>query len=253
MGFEVEGGAYDRFMGRYSEPLAGAFVEFIGVGQGQSALDVGCGTGALTGRLVKLLGADAVHGVDPSASFVDTCRRRLPGVDVREAVAESLPFDDDAFDVVAASLVVHFMTDPAVGATEMARVARPGGTVAACVWDLYGGRGPISPLWAAARDLDPDVHGEADLPGVRAGALAEVLARGGVDGLETTELSVTVAHRDFDDWWEPYTFGVGPAGAYVAGLDRRRRDRLRDRCAELFPGSGPFEVTAVAWAVRGRV
>ena len=141
----------------------------------------GCGPGALTARLVARLGAGQVAAVDPSEPFVAAARSRLPGVDVRVAAAESLPFDDDAFDAVLAQLVVHFMADPVAGLAEMARVARPGGTVAACVWDHAGGTGPLTTFWRAVADLDPGAHDESGLAGAREGHLAELAAAAGLE------------------------------------------------------------------------
>src|SRR5580765_4586183 len=142
-------------MGRYSMPLAPAFADFAAVTAGRRVLDVGCGPGALTTELAQRLGPEAVSAVDPSESFVAAARERHPGVTVQRAAAEELPFEDDAFDVSLAQLVVHFMSDPEAGLREMARVTREGGVVAACVWDHAGGRGPLSPYWDAARELDP--------------------------------------------------------------------------------------------------
>ena len=133
MSFDVGADAYLRFMGRYSEPLAVAFADLAGTADRQSALDVGCGPGALTAELVRRLGSPVVSAVDPSQSFVAAARERLPGVDVRMAAAERLPFGDGVFDLVLAQLVVHFMADPIAGLGEMGRVARRGATVAACV------------------------------------------------------------------------------------------------------------------------
>ena len=155
MSFTVAADSYDRFMGRYSAPLAPQLADLAGVQRGQRALDVGCGPGALTGELVARLGADSVAAADPSEPFVLAARERHPGVDVRHAAAEELPFPDDEFDVALAQLVVHFMADPVAGLREMARVTRPDGVVAGCVWDLAGGRSPISLFWTAARQLDP--------------------------------------------------------------------------------------------------
>ena len=251
MTFDVTADAYDRFMGRFSGPLAAQFVELVQVQAGQRVLDVGCGPGALTAQLVDRLGAGAVSAVDPSAQFVAAVHARLPGVDVRSAVAEHLPFPDDSFDLALAQLVVHFMTDPVAGLSEMARVTRPGGRVAACVWDHAGGSGPLSTFWRAARDIDPHARDESDLAGAREGHLAELCEAAGLKDIERTSLTVTVRFATFDEWWEPFSLGVGPAGAYVARLDEAQREGLRARCARLLPPS-PFEVTASAWCVRAR-
>ena len=157
---------------------------------------------------------------DPSEPFVEAARERHPGVDIRLASAESLPWADGSFDVALAQLVVHFMTDPVAGLREMARVTRPGGTVAACVWDFGSGRAPLSLFWRAVLELDPGAHDESDLAGARGGDLAPaVLGRPGLVDINEAELQVTRSFDGFDDWWEPYTHGVGPAGSYVVGLD----------------------------------
>ncbi len=251
MGFEVDPDAYGRFMGRFSVPLAAEFLVLVDPEPGQSALDVGCGTGALTGELVRRLGASSVAAVDPSERFVASLRDRLPEVDVRRAKAEALPFPDDRFDLALAQLVVHFMDDPVRALGEMARVTRPGGRVAACVWDHAGGRGPLATFWRAVRELDPQAPDESELPGVREGHLVEILGQAGLRDVESAILTVRVAFADIDDWWAPYTLGVGPAGEYVAGLDGPRREALRARCTELLP-TGPFTVGASAWTAVGR-
>ena len=252
--FDVGADAYGRFMGRYSQPLAAAFVQLAGVVPGQRALDVGCGTGALTAELAQLLGAEAVSAVDPSEPFVAAVRSRFPGADVRLLSAEHLPYPDGGFDCTLASLVVSFMTDPVAGLAEMARVTRPRGLVGATVWDHAGKTGgPLAPFWGAVLDLDPDAHDESGLAGVREGQLVQLFDAAGLHDLVSTTLTVHVALADFNDWWEPFTLGVGPAGDYVARLDERGREQLKARCAELFPSSGPFEVAASAWTVLGRV
>lgn len=251
MSFDVGVDAYGRFMGRFSEPLADEFVRWVGVRPGDVALDVGCGPGALTARLVDRLGPDAVAAVDPSEPFVAAVRRRLPEVDVRSASAEQLPYPDCAFDAVLAQLVVHFMADPVVGLREMSRVTRPGGAVAACVWDHASDRGPLARFWRAVRDIDPQERGEADLAGVREGHLAELCSEAGLSNVESGLLTVEVGFASFDAWWEPYTLGVGPAGSYVAGLDDERRERLRGRCRELLPAA-PWVARVSAWCVRAR-
>jgi len=250
MSFAVPADSYDRFIGRYSLPLAPLLADFAGVGPGVRALDVGCGPGALTGELVRRLGADAVAAVDPSESFVAAARERNPGVDVRLAPAEQLPFADDSFDAALAQLVVHFMTDPVAGLREMGRVTRSGGIAAACVWDHAGGTGPLSPLWDVVHELDPTAEDESRLAGAHQGHLTELFEAAGLLDVEESALTVSVEHPTFEEWWEPFTFGVGPAGAYVVGLDPERRSQLRERCRERLPDP-PFTIDARAWAARG--
>jgi SAM-dependent methyltransferase len=249
--FDVSADAYLQFMGRYSEPLAAQFADLAGVRQGQRVLDVGCGPGALTAELVRRMGAEAVSAVEPSASFAAAARERLPEVDVRLSAAEQLPFPDDAFDAALAQLVVHFMADPVTGLREMSRVTRPGGVVAACVWDHAGGRGPLTAFWSAVRELDPAADDESDLAGVREGHLAELFAQAGLDGTWVTTLTVRARYAGFEQWWEPFTLGVGPAGAYLASLEEDRRAALREQCRRLLP-TAPVEVTATAWAAVSR-
>jgi SAM-dependent methyltransferase len=250
--FDVAAEAYDRFMGRYSRLLAPLLADLAGLEPGHRALDVGCGPGALTGELVSRLGAASVAGVDPSEPFVGAARARHPGVEVHRAAAEELPFEADAFDAALAQLVVHFMADPVAGLTEMQRVTRPGGVVAACVWDFAGGGAPLSLFWDAARELDPDVVDESRLAGARQGHLAELFAAAGLRDVEESTLSIEREHASFDEWWQPYTGGVGPAGTYVRTLSEGRQAELRDRCRALLP-DGPFVLVSRAWAARGRV
>lgn len=249
MVFDVAAEAYDRFMGRYSRLLAPQLADLAAVRAGQRALDVGCGPGALTEELVGRLGPTSVAAVDPSALFVAAARSRHPGIEVLEASAEALPFDDAIFDAALAQLVVHFMADPVAGLTEMRRVTRSGGMVAACVWDLAGGRAPHSVFWRAARELDPGVEDEGALAGARQGDLARLFAQAGLRDIDEAVLTVSLAHPTFEEWWEPYTAGVGPPGAYLASVDERRRAELRDRCRALLP-EAPFTVVSHAWAVR---
>ena len=251
MSFDVAAEAYDRFMGRYSRLLAPQLADLAGVQPGQRALDVGCGPGALTGELASRLGATSVAAVDPSEPFVEAARARHPGVEVHRAPAEALPFEADAFDAALAQLVVHFMADPVAGLTEMRRVTRSGGVVVACVWDFAGGAAPLSLFWEAARELDPGVVDESHLAGAREGHLTELFTAAGLGDVEETPLSIERAHAGFDEWWEPYTGGVGPAGTYVRSLDPERQAALRERCRALLP-DGPFVIVSRAWAARGR-
>jgi SAM-dependent methyltransferase len=244
--FEVSADAYLRFMGKYSEPLAGQFADLAGIRAGLQVLDVGCGPGALTAELVRRTGPDAVRAVEPSASFTAAARERLPGVAIRQSPAEQLPFPDASFDATLAQLVVHFMTDPVLGLREMGRVTRPRGVVGACVWDHAGGRGPLSAFWRAVRELDPAADDESSLPGVRDGDLARLFTQAGLGEARVGTLTVRVRHASFEQWWEPFTLGVGPAGAYLASLAPAGQAALREQCRRVLP-AGPIDISATVW------
>jgi ubiquinone/menaquinone biosynthesis C-methylase UbiE len=250
--FAVTAEAYDRFMGVHSRQLSPQLVDLARLSPDARVLDVGCGPGALTTELVARLRTGSVAAVDPSESFVLAARERHPGVDVRRASAEALPFADGAFDAALAQLVVHFMTDPVAGLREMARVTRPGGVVAACVWDHAGERTPISTFWRASHDLGLRTQDESALAGAREGHLVELLKKSGLRHVEEAVLLARVKYSSFHGWWEPITLGVGPAGARYMAASPDERARLRKRCQELLPQTS-FELVSFAWAARGMV
>ena len=225
MSFEVPAEAYDRFMGVHSRQLAPQLADLAELAPDGRALDVGCGPGSLTTELVARLGEGSVAAVDPSETFVAAARERHPGVDVQRASAEALPYPDSDFDAALAQLVVHFMTDPVAGIREMARVTLPDGVVAACVWDHAGERSPLAPFWQAAHELDIGVLDESGLPGARKGHLVELFEAAGLREIEGSELVARVEYASVDDWLEPFSFGVGPAGAAYVGLDPQRQGR----------------------------
>ena len=143
------------------------------------------------------------------------------------------------------------MTDPVGGVAEMARVTRPDGWVGATVWDLVGSRAPMWPLWEAVAELQPGHPGEREFPGGSREGLVAILEGAGLRGVEAREVAVTVTHPSFEEWWEPYLHGVGPAGDVVAALGPDGRARLEDVLRRRL-GDGPFDLTAVAYAARGR-
>ena len=251
MTFTASGDAYDRFMGRYSRELAPRLVAFAGIGEG-CALDVGCGSGLLTATLAERLGAPNVAAADPSESLLATCAHRVPGADVRRAPAEELPWPDASFDAVLSQLVLNFVADADAAVAEMRRVAAPGATLASCTWDYAGGMRMLHTFWAAAAELDPQAPVESTMRYRTAEELASLWERGGLHGVETGPLEVEVAYESFDEYWEGFTLGVGPAGAYYASRDEEAREALRDGCfSRLGSPAGPFSLGARAFAVRG--
>jgi SAM-dependent methyltransferase len=254
--FRASAEAYDRHVGRYGRQLAEALIGFAGVEPGMRVLDVGCGPGALAAALAGRVGGPHVAAVDPSEPFAAACRARLPEVNVVVAAAETLPFADDTFDVVLSQLVVNFMRDARAGVREMARVTRPGGVVASCVWDYAGEMMLLRAFWDSARDVDPARAAGADEGVVMRwcgeGELAELWRAAGLRDVRADSLVVSATYRDFEDLWAPLPTGVGPSGAFCTSLDEDRRAALHEAYRDrLGVGDGPFELSARAWAVAG--
>jgi ubiquinone/menaquinone biosynthesis C-methylase UbiE len=242
---------YDRFMGRYSGPLAGALVDEVGVTKGMTVIDVGCGPGGLTTQLAGRVGAPNVAAIDPAQQFVDACRLRNPGADVRQGVAETLPWEDDSFDAALSCLVIGFMSDADAGLREMARVTRPGGKVGVCMWDIAGGGMTMLHLfWSAMKAVSPEIETERRLAGIAEGDIAERMRRSDLRDVEAGSLVVSAAYDGFEDFWEPFTFGVGPSGQALAGLDEDRKEAVRESLAARLP-PGPFSLDARSWYAIG--
>jgi SAM-dependent methyltransferase len=253
--FSVAGTTYDSFMGRYSHPLAEQFADAAGVTAGETAVDVGCGPGALTGVLMARLGAASVYACDPSPPFCDVCAARHPGVVVKQGRAEAIPFDTDTADHAMAQLVLHFVSVPEAAAREMARVVRPGGSVAACVWDFDDGMEMLRAFWDAALSIDPQAPDEArTLRFGRPGEIAELFASTGLERIQESTLAVASTYSSFDELWNGFLAGIGPAGSYCVSLHLAERDRLRAALlTTLGSPSGSFTLRAVARCAVGRV
>lgn len=250
--FGVPGAAYDAFMGRYSLPLSAPFADLAGVAPGARVLDVGCGPGALTGELVSRLGAEHVSACDPSPPFVAACSSRHPGVEVLQGSAEQLPFTDASFDIVMSQLVLHFVSDPTRAAAEMTRVVRPGGTIAACVWDFGHGMAMLREFWGAALSLNPQAPAEsAVLRFGQAGELSDWLTEAGLHEVTESTIAVSTTYSGFDELWTGFLAGIGPAGSYCVALPEDEREALRQALDErMGRRREPFTLDAVARAGR---
>lgn len=253
--FLASGDAYDAFMGRYSRLLAAPFADWAGVVTGQSALDVGCGPGALTDVLVQRLGSGAVSAFDPSPPFVAECATRHPDVDVRLGRAEAIPFDDDAFDCALAQLVLHFVTGPSDAAGELRRVVRPGGIVAACVWDFAEGMEMLRCFWDAALIVVPNAPDEArTMRFGRRGEIGELLESAGFADIDETTLNVESSYETFDELWSGFLAGIGPAGSFCISLADGQRAAVRGELfSRLGSPAGAFSLPAAARCAQGRV
>jgi SAM-dependent methyltransferase len=249
--------AYERYVGRWSRPVADELLRWLDAPPRGRWLDVGCGTGALSERVLASCTPAAVHGVDPSAAFLAAARGRL-GERATFAVgtAEALPVRASTFDVVVSGLVLNFVPDPRAAVTEFRRVLRPGGMGAAYIWDYAGDMQMLRHFWDAAIALDPSARNLDEA--VRCSicspaALAELLRSAGFDPVEAQAIDVPTPFASFDDYWRPFLAGRAPAPAYAVGLSDERRGALRDELRRRLPieDDGSIRLIARAWAVRG--
>jgi ubiquinone/menaquinone biosynthesis C-methylase UbiE len=249
--FSGSAAAYEQFMGRYSRQLASPFADFAELGSGMRVLDVGAGTGALTEELIERIGAELVAAVEPSPDYAAALRERYPAVDIRLAPAEDLPWDADSFDVTLAQLVVIFMNDAHQGARELARVLRPGGIAATCMWELDGME-MMNAMREVRRQMQP---GEA--PTIAAAfrdeqSLRELFEGAGLADVETTVIEVSVTYASVDELWEPAIRVGGPGGQFVNQVSAEQLEHARSLFqAALGSPTKPFRLSGRAAAVRG--
>lgn len=243
--FHIDEESYDDFMGRYSVRLAPLFADFAGVGEGQRVLDVGAGTGALTRELVAR-GATVV-AVEPSPQFTRALRSRFPQIEVHETPAEKLPFVDDSFDVALAQLVVAFMEDAVAAMRELGRVAH---RVAICMWGVEEVQ-MFAAIGRTARVVGSGVTEQGARRYRTVQELHDLLAGAGLTNVETCELDVTASYDDFEEFWRALSLQVGPAGAWLHGLDDDQRALAHEELhRQLGSPSGAFELHGRAYGAR---
>lgn len=253
------GSPYERYVGRWSRQVAPPFLSWLAMESARRWLDVGCGTGALCAAILDGCAPASVAGVEPSEGFLATAKENLAGrAALQQGSATAIPLADASVDVVVSGLVLNFVPDQRAALAEMARVAGKGGTIAAYVWDYAGKMELMRHFWDAAVELDP---GAASLdegrrfPLCHADALEKLFSGAGLTGVEVKSIDIPTRFASFDDYWQPFLGGQGPAPAYAMALDEPARAKLRDRIRARLPISsdGSISLIARAWAVRSRV
>jgi SAM-dependent methyltransferase len=252
-----DGSVYERLMGRWSRLVGRVFLDWVALPKGLHCLDVGCGNGAFTEELIAHSAPAAVAGIDPSDGQLAHARTR-PGTRLaqfRTGDAQALPFADRSFDAALMALVISFVPDPARAVREMARVTRPGGTVATYMWDAAGGGIPVEPIHEAMRSLGLEAPNPPGLTVARQDSMQALWQEAGLASVETRAIRIEVSFSGFDDFWESNDVPVGPAGQAIRRLSPEMREKLKARLREQLPAGpdGRIAYEAFANAVKGRV
>lgn len=253
------GSPYEQYVGRWSRQVAPEFLSWLNMPGGRRWLDVGCGTGALCAAIMDRCSPSSVIGVEPSEGFLKTAKENLAGrAALQQGSATAIPLGDASVDVVVSGLVLNFVPDQRAALLEMARVTGKGGTIAAYVWDYSGKMELMRHFWDVAGTLDPDAAAMDE--GVRfplccPEALEKLFASAGLEKIAVRAIDIPTLFANFDDYWQPFLGGQGPAPAYVMSLGETARERLRDSIRERLPteANGSISLTARAWAARASV
>ena len=251
------GDPYEYFMGRWSKLIAPLFLEWVNVPSSLSWLDIGCGTGALSEAIYNICKPANLTCIDPSPEFLDMTRKRLSNaMDFAIGTASNIPKASQTFDIVTSALALNFFPDLPGACSEMKRVLKPNGTIAVYVWDYSGRMDFLRYFWDAARDADPHA-GKLDegvrFPICNIDNLKNLFQEAGLSDVKTTHLDVPTVFKNFEDYWNPFLGGQGPAPSYVASLKEDLRTNLKSRLREKLPtdGDGSIRLLARALAIRG--
>jgi SAM-dependent methyltransferase len=255
------GEGYEQVMGRWSRRLAEPFLDFAGLRDGEHILDAGCGTGNLALAITRRAPAATVKGVDLSQAYIDHAKASNSSRNIEFGVGDvcALPFADASFDRVLSLLLLHFVPRTAEAVAELRRVARPGATVAATVWDARGGFVANRIFFDTAAALDPKGNERRarnyTRPLSRPGEMAAAWRNAGLQDVRETTLSIRMDFQSFDDYWAPYVGKDGPGAEYVATLEPAQRNLLHDKVRAAYldgESDGPRSYAALAWAAAGR-
>jgi SAM-dependent methyltransferase len=256
----ASGAAYEPYVGRWSRLVARQFIAWLAIPAGARWLDVGCGTGALSQVILEVASPGEVIGIDPSEGYIAYAHEHIADMRTRFLFgdAQALPVEGATYDAVTAGLVLNFVPDPSRALTEMRRVARAGGTVAAYVWDYAGQMQLMRSFWDAAVALDPAAFPLDEgrrFPICKPEPLAHLFLAAGLQGVEVRSIDVATTFRDFEDYWSPFLGGQAPAPGYTMSLSQERRTTLREHIRARLPiaANGSIHLIARAWAVRGFV
>jgi ubiquinone/menaquinone biosynthesis C-methylase UbiE len=252
------GDAYERYVGRWSRLVAQEFIGWLAIPEGRQWLDVGCGTGVLSRRILEETNPKTVMGIDRSDDFVSFTRSRIgnPNTRFETGDAQALPVESESFDVVVSGLVLNFVPQPAQMIAEMMRAVRKDGTVALYVWDYAGEMQFLRHFWDAAVEIDPAANNLDESKRFQIcdpGALAELFQNAGLQDVQTRAIDIATNFQNFDDYWVPFLGGQGPAPGYLMSLSEERRAALRERIYNGMPFApdGSIPLVARAWAIRG--
>ncbi len=254
-------GHYELLMGRWSRRLAPKFLAFSGIADGESILDVGCGTGSLTFAIPEAANVKRIDAIDFSAVYADhaAALNKDPRIVIRQGDACDMPFENAAYDRVLSLLVLHHIPDGPKAISEMCRVVRPGGIVAGSVWDTYGGFPLFRMFWDTVAAIDPGAEkartGGYFRPLAQAGELTAAFEAAGLEDVVEDTLLIRMDFQDFQDFWTPIAGGEGPLAAYVVAQSPEHQERLKQAVSAAYESGkpdGPRSFYGVALACRGR-